>query len=113
MNGPESTMPMPLLERGQSGRGRGTGRGTIRTYRMGRIGKIGQDIQTPSNDGCLIICNLTLIYTKFYVKENQSWVWKAKTWVTHQIKMTGPLAFVFAYLIGRPMKKNLPQEMQQ
>ena len=35
-----------------------------------------------------------------------------KTWVTHQIEMSGPLAFVFAYLIGRTMKKNLPQEME-
>jgi hypothetical protein len=34
-----------------------------------------------------------------------------KTHVTHQIEMKGPLAFVFAYLIGRTMKKNLPQEM--
>ncbi len=35
-----------------------------------------------------------------------------KTQVTHQIEMKGPLAFLFAYLIGRTMKKNLPQEMQ-
>lgn len=35
-----------------------------------------------------------------------------KTFVTHQIEMTGPLAFLFAYLIGRTMKKNLPQEME-
>ncbi len=35
-----------------------------------------------------------------------------KTQVTHQVEMTGPLAFLFAYLIGRTMKKNLPQEMQ-
>ena len=35
-----------------------------------------------------------------------------KTLVTHQIDMTGPLAFLFAYLIGRTMKKNLPQEME-
>ena len=26
--------------------------------------------------------------------------------------MTGPLTFVFAFLIGRTMKKNMPQEMQ-
>jgi hypothetical protein len=32
--------------------------------------------------------------------------------VTHQIEMTGPLAFLFVYLIGRSMKKNLPQEME-
>ena len=35
-----------------------------------------------------------------------------KTQVTHQIEMHGPLSFLFAYLIGRKMKKNLPQEMQ-
>lgn len=35
-----------------------------------------------------------------------------RTQVTHQIEMTGPLAFLFAYLIGRTMKKNLPQEME-
>ncbi len=34
-----------------------------------------------------------------------------KTYVTHQIEMTGPLAFFFAFVIGRNMKKNLPQEM--
>ena len=32
--------------------------------------------------------------------------------VTHQIEMRGVLAFLFAYVIGRSMKKNLPQEMQ-
>lgn len=35
-----------------------------------------------------------------------------KTQVTHQIEMTGPLAFFFAIVIGRNMKKNLPQEME-
>lgn len=34
------------------------------------------------------------------------------TQVTHQIEMKGFLAFVFAFLIGRTMKKNLPQEMK-
>ena len=34
-----------------------------------------------------------------------------KTYVTHQIEMTGPLAFFFAFVIERNMKKNLPQEM--
>jgi len=34
-----------------------------------------------------------------------------KTHVTHQIEMMGPLAFFFAFVIGRNMKKNLPQEM--
>lgn len=36
---------------------------------------------------------------------------KEKTLVTHQIEMRGPLAFLFAYLIGRTMRKNLPEEM--
>jgi hypothetical protein len=35
-----------------------------------------------------------------------------KIQVTHQIEMKGPLAFLFAYLIGRSMKKNLPREMK-
>ncbi len=35
-----------------------------------------------------------------------------KTEVTHQIEMKGLLAFLFAFLIGRTMKKNLPQEME-
>ena len=35
-----------------------------------------------------------------------------KTQVTHQIEMNGPLAFVFAFLIGRTMKKNLPEKMR-
>jgi hypothetical protein len=35
-----------------------------------------------------------------------------KTYVTHQIEMKGACAFLFAYLIGRHMKKNLAQEMQ-
>lgn len=34
-----------------------------------------------------------------------------KTYVTHQIEMRGLLSFLFAFLIGRNMKKNLPQEM--
>lgn len=36
---------------------------------------------------------------------------KGKTLVTHQIEMKGPFAFLFAFLIGRTMKKNLPHEM--
>lgn len=36
---------------------------------------------------------------------------KGKTLITHRIEMKGPLAFLFAYLIGRGMKKNLPKEM--
>jgi len=35
----------------------------------------------------------------------------SKTLVTHQIEMQGPLAFFFAFVIGRGMKKNLPAEM--
>ncbi len=35
----------------------------------------------------------------------------AKTFVTHRIEMQGLLAFFFAFVIGRNMKKNLPQEM--
>lgn len=35
-----------------------------------------------------------------------------KTLVTHQIEMSGPLAFFYAIVIGRNMKKNLPQEME-
>jgi hypothetical protein len=34
-----------------------------------------------------------------------------KTFVTHHIEMKGFLSFVFAFLIGRDMKKHLPQEM--
>lgn len=34
-----------------------------------------------------------------------------KTCVTHKIEMMGPLAFFFALVIGRDMKKNLPLEM--
>ena len=37
---------------------------------------------------------------------------EGKTVVTTRIEMKGPLAFFFAYVIGREMKKNLPQEMQ-
>lgn len=35
----------------------------------------------------------------------------AKTFVTHRIEMKGLLAFFFAFVIGRNMKKNLPEEM--
>jgi hypothetical protein len=37
---------------------------------------------------------------------------EGKTEVTHHIEMKGLLAFFFAYLIGRTMKKNLPKEME-
>lgn len=36
---------------------------------------------------------------------------EGKTFVTHHIEMKGPLSLVFAFFIGRNMKKNLPQEM--
>lgn len=49
---------------------------------------------------------LARIIVSHYMMEANS-----KTQVTHQIEMTGPLSFMFAYLIGRNMKKNLPQEM--
>lgn len=50
---------------------------------------------------------LAKIIVSHYLTESNG-----KRLVTHQIEMTGPLAFLFAYLIGRTMKKNLPQEMQ-
>lgn len=37
---------------------------------------------------------------------------EGKWFVTHQIEMKGPLAFFFAFVIGRQMKKNLPDEMR-
>lgn len=46
------------------------------------------------------------IIVSHFLKESQG-----KTQVTHQIEMKGPCAFLFAFLIGRTMKKNLPQEM--
>lgn len=36
---------------------------------------------------------------------------KGKTLITNRIEMRGLLAPLFAFLIGRDMKKNLPQEM--
>lgn len=35
-----------------------------------------------------------------------------KRYVTHTIEMKGLLSFLFAFLIGRNMKKNLPIEMR-
>jgi len=49
---------------------------------------------------------LAKILVSHYLTESNG-----KTVVTHQIEMKGPLAIVFAFLIGRTMKKNLPQEM--
>jgi carbon monoxide dehydrogenase subunit G len=48
--------------------------------------------------------------TKIIVTHSMKQV-EGKTHVTHHIEMKGALAFLFAYLIGRNMKKNLPQEM--
>lgn len=50
---------------------------------------------------------LAKIIVSHYLTESEG-----KRFVTHQIEMTGPLSFMFAYLIGRTMKKNLPQEME-
>lgn len=38
--------------------------------------------------------------------------YRGKTIITHQIEMTGPLAFFFAIMIGKGMKKILPATMQ-
>ena len=35
-----------------------------------------------------------------------------KTYVTHRIEMRGIFSWIFSFLIGREMKKNLPVEMQ-
>lgn len=50
---------------------------------------------------------LTRIIVAHFLTESHG-----KTYVTHQIEMKGLLAFVFAFVIGRNMKKNLPQEMR-
>ncbi|MES2199177.1 MAG: polyketide cyclase/dehydrase and lipid transport [Chlamydiota bacterium] len=49
---------------------------------------------------------LARIIVSHFLKE-----YNGKTLITHQTEMRGPLAFLFAYLIGRKMKKNLPEEM--
>lgn len=49
---------------------------------------------------------LTLITVSHFIEERDG-----KRRVTHQIEMKGLLARLFAFLIGRNMKKNLPQEM--
>jgi hypothetical protein len=46
-----------------------------------------------------------IIFSHFLSQSN------GKTFVTTQIEMKGPLAFFFAFVIGRAMKKNLPDEM--
>ena len=50
---------------------------------------------------------LARIIVSHYVTESAG-----KTEVTHQVEINGPLAFLYANLIGRGMKRNLPQEMQ-
>ena len=52
-----------------------------------------------------------LIFAKIIVSHDLK-VANGATEVTHQIEMKGPLAFLFAFLIGRKMKKNLPEEMR-
>lgn len=47
------------------------------------------------------------IIVSHFLKEKEG-----KIEVTHKIEMKGLLAFLFAYLIGRTMKKNLPEEME-
>lgn len=51
-----------------------------------------------------------LFLTKIVMKHSLSTSDK-KTFVTHHIEMKGILSFFFAFVIGRNMKKNLPQEM--
>ena len=45
------------------------------------------------------------IIVSHFLKERQG-----KTFVTHQTEMKGPLAFLFAYLIGRNIKKTYPKK---
>ena len=49
---------------------------------------------------------LTRIIVSHFLKES-----RGKTIVTHRIEMRGVLSWVFAFLIGRTMKRNLPGEM--
>lgn len=49
-------------------------------------------------------------FTRIIVKHSLKPL-SGKTLVTHRIEMKGPLAFLFSYLIGRDMKKNLSHEM--
>lgn len=51
----------------------------------------------------LFLCRIIVSH---YLKEMNG-----KLEVTHRIEMKGPLALLFAFLIGRTMKKNLPIEM--
>lgn len=52
-----------------------------------------------------------LLFTRIIVSHSMQEV-EGKIEVTHQIEMKGVLAFFFAQLIGRAMKKNLPKEME-
>lgn len=56
------------------------------------------------------VCEAKLPFTRIKTSHFLSEA-NGKTEVTHQIEMSGPLAFFFAFVIGRNMKKNLPQEM--
>ena len=49
---------------------------------------------------------LTKTIVSHYLTED-----RGKTLVTHKVEMTGLLSFLFSFLIGRKMQKNLPQEM--
>ena len=49
---------------------------------------------------------LSKIIVSHYLRKSDD-----KTEVTHQIEMTGFLKFLFAFLIGRQMKKNLPTDL--
>lgn len=47
-----------------------------------------------------------IIFSHFLSESNDC------TEVTHKIEMIGCLAFIFSFLIGRGMKKNLPKDMK-
>jgi hypothetical protein len=61
--------------------------------------------------GKMFVDESTLFFARIIVSHYLT-EFQGKTQVTHQIEMRGPFAFLFAFLIGRTMKKNLPQEMQ-
>ena len=68
-------------------------------------------VEPPNHEGVARFADeeklpLTRIIVSHFLAES-----KGKTYVTHQIEMRGPLAFLFAFLIGRNMKRNLPGEM--
>lgn len=57
------------------------------------------------NEAKLILA--CVIFTHFVTELN------GETYVTHQIEITGPLAFFFAIVMGPQMRKNLLQEMME